>query len=67
MMALLDTHVFLWWITDDPRLSEQAGNIISNSENRLFFSAASGWETVRGKAFWEAQSIQRRQRMGNCD
>ncbi|MBS4022353.1 MAG: type II toxin-antitoxin system VapC family toxin [Dethiobacter sp.] len=46
MMALLDTHVFLWWITDDPRLSEQAGNIISNSENRLFYSAASGWETA---------------------
>jgi PIN domain nuclease of toxin-antitoxin system len=44
MMALLDTNVFLWWITDDPRLSEQARNIISNSENRLFFSAAGGWE-----------------------
>jgi PIN domain nuclease of toxin-antitoxin system len=44
MMALLDTHVFVWWITDDPRLSEQARNIISNSEHRLFFSAASGWE-----------------------
>lgn len=44
MIALLDTHVFLWWITDDQRLSEKARSMIGNSENRLFFSAASGWE-----------------------
>lgn len=44
MIALVDTHVFLWWITDSPRLSEQARDIVGNSENRLFFSTASGWE-----------------------
>jgi len=42
--ALLDTHAFLWWISDDPRLSEKAREIIADGRNELFFSAASGWE-----------------------
>lgn len=44
MRALLDTHVFLWWISDDERLSEKAREIISDGRNELLFSAASGWE-----------------------
>ena len=44
MRALLDTHAFLWWISDDPRLSEKAREIIADGHNDLFFSAASGWE-----------------------
>ncbi len=44
MKALLDTHTFLWWITDDSHLSETAAAIISNGDNDIFLSAASGWE-----------------------
>lgn len=44
MRVLLDTHAFLWWITDDDRLSEKAREIISDGRNELLFSAASGWE-----------------------
>lgn len=44
MRALLDTHAFLWWITDDSRLSGRAREVISDGRNELFFSAASGWE-----------------------
>ncbi len=44
MKILLDTHAFLWWITDDPKLSELARQIIGNGENTLFLSAASTWE-----------------------
>ena len=44
MRALLDTHAFLWWITDDDRLSEKAREIISDGRNELLFSAVSGWE-----------------------
>jgi PIN domain nuclease of toxin-antitoxin system len=44
MRVLFDTHSFLWWITDDPRLSLRAREIMSDGENRLFFSAASAWE-----------------------
>lgn len=46
MNILLDTHAFLWWITDDPKLSETARNIIREGRNILFWSAASSWETA---------------------
>ena len=44
MKALLDTHTFLWWITDNPKLSPRVREIISDGRNELFLSAASGWE-----------------------
>ena len=44
MKALLDTHAFLWWITDDVRLSPRARTVIADGDNELFFSAASGWK-----------------------
>ena len=44
MKILLDTHAFLWWITDDAQLSEVAGNLIQDSRNHLYWSAASSWE-----------------------
>jgi PIN domain nuclease of toxin-antitoxin system len=43
---LLDTHAFIWWITDDDRLSEQAGELIADGSNDVFFSAASAWEVA---------------------
>ncbi|ARV61282.1 twitching motility protein PilT [Nostocales cyanobacterium HT-58-2] len=46
MRALLDTHAFLWWVTDDSRLSPTAKSIITDSSNLLFLSAASVWEIV---------------------
>jgi len=46
MKALLDTHTFLWWITDNPQLSPLAREIITDADNELFLSAASGWEMV---------------------
>lgn len=44
MKLLLDTHVFLWWIADDERLSAPARAAIADSANEIFVSAASGWE-----------------------
>ena len=44
MKVLLDTHTFLWWIADSPRLSARAREVIRDSNNELVFSAASGWE-----------------------
>jgi len=41
---LLDTHAFLWWITDSPRLSELARARIADRSATLFWSAASTWE-----------------------
>lgn len=44
MRVLLDTHAFLWWIADDPKLSPRAREIFAGGDNELFFSAASAWE-----------------------
>ena len=44
MKLLLDTHTFLWWITDDPQLSTQAREFMADGHNTLYWSAASSWE-----------------------
>ena len=44
MKVLLDTHVFLWWNIDDPRLSKKARAVMSNPGNTLILSVASAWE-----------------------
>jgi PIN domain nuclease of toxin-antitoxin system len=44
MKFLLDTHVFLWWVIADPRLSRKARGVIADGGNTLYLSAASGWE-----------------------
>jgi PIN domain nuclease of toxin-antitoxin system len=41
---LLDTHVLLWWLFDDPKLSSLARAIIRAPENTILVSSASGWE-----------------------
>lgn len=46
MKFLLDTHLLLWAASDPERLSLQAKNHINNTENILFFSAASLWEVA---------------------
>jgi PIN domain nuclease of toxin-antitoxin system len=41
---LLDTHIFLWWLFDDPKLSQKTRAIISDFNNPMFVSSASVWE-----------------------
>jgi PIN domain nuclease of toxin-antitoxin system len=41
---LLDTHTFLWFLTDDKRLSSRAKGIIEDINNVIFLSSASVWE-----------------------
>lgn len=42
--VLLDTHALLWWLFDDHRLSEIGRRVISDPNNTVLVSAASGWE-----------------------
>ncbi|MFH0920168.1 MAG: hypothetical protein V1913_07380 [Fibrobacterota bacterium] len=42
--VLLATHVLLWAMTGDSRLSPSARRILLSSRTPLFFSAASYWE-----------------------
>jgi PIN domain nuclease of toxin-antitoxin system len=42
--CLLDTHVLLWWLTDDRALSAGAGDLIADTANEVYVSAISIWE-----------------------
>lgn len=44
MRFLLDTHAFLWFVLNDPRLSQEALKLISDPKNDLLISPASYWE-----------------------
>ena len=44
MKYLLDTHAFLWFVSEDNRLSSKAQSIIKKSQNEVYFSAVSAWE-----------------------
>lgn len=44
MKILLDTHLFLWWLSNSPALPEQARTLISDRENTVFVSAVTFWE-----------------------
>lgn len=44
MRLLLDTHVALWSLTDDPRLSDKARALIIDPANEVCVSAVSLWE-----------------------
>jgi len=41
---LLDTHVLLWWLSDDRKLAKHPREIIANPDNDVLVSAASVWE-----------------------
>ena len=41
---LLDTHVLLWWLSDDPQLGQSTRQVISDPRNDIYVSAASTWE-----------------------
>ncbi len=44
MRLLLDTHVLLWWLGNDPILSPRAREAISDETNLVAVSAATAWE-----------------------
>lgn len=43
MRILIDTHIFLWWLKDNPSLSKKARALIVDAEE-VFVSSASIWE-----------------------
>ena len=44
MRLLLDTHVWLWWLSDDRRLGHRARQALANPRGEIYVSAASAWE-----------------------
>jgi PIN domain nuclease of toxin-antitoxin system len=41
---LLDTHILLWWLNDDPALTSEPRRLIGDAENLAFVSAVVIWE-----------------------
>ena len=46
MRLLLDTHIALWALADDPKLSGRARMLIEDEGNDVLYSAASAWEVA---------------------
>jgi len=44
MRLLLDTQIALWALTDSPRLSVDARELIGDADNEVYCSAATVWE-----------------------
>ena len=44
MNVLLDTHIALWYLSGDSKLSKKAKSYIDDRNNNIYFSIASMWE-----------------------
>src|SRR3989344_1662277 len=47
---LLDTHIFLWFLTDDKRLSVKTRQLLMDGANRVLLSSVCVWEIVIKKS-----------------
>lgn len=50
MNLLLDTHIVLWWLSDSNKLSKKSRSLISDVNNIIFVSVATGWEIAIKKS-----------------
>jgi PIN domain nuclease of toxin-antitoxin system len=46
MRILLDTHIFLWFISGDSQLSTDVRDAVRDSDNEVYLSAISVWEAI---------------------
>jgi PIN domain nuclease of toxin-antitoxin system len=44
LRLLLDTHIFIWWLTRERQLSPAAVAAIQDPDNEVFLSLATAWE-----------------------
>ncbi|MCX6545071.1 MAG: type II toxin-antitoxin system VapC family toxin [Acidobacteria bacterium] len=44
MKLLLDTHGVIWWLADDPNLTDKQRRAIQDRRNTCYVSAATVWE-----------------------
>jgi PIN domain nuclease of toxin-antitoxin system len=56
MRLLLDTHILLWCLADDPTLPENIRATVVDSNNTVFVSTASGWEIAIKKAIGKLEA-----------
>jgi PIN domain nuclease of toxin-antitoxin system len=48
--VLLDTHILLWWLADDPLLPGPAAETIASGDTEVVVSAATAWEIAIKKS-----------------
>lgn len=53
---LLDTHAFLWWLSDDAALGDSARGAIEDGRNEVYVSAASVWEIAIKQALGKLEA-----------
>lgn len=46
MNLLLDTHIAIWALLDDPALSQKARDMILDPDNTIYYSTVSTWEVM---------------------
>jgi PIN domain nuclease of toxin-antitoxin system len=46
MNLLLDTHIWIWYLTANSRLSQNLVQVIEDENNQLYLSPISIWETL---------------------
>lgn len=46
MRLLLDTHIFLWFVSGDARLPSAAQDAIRDPDNQVYLSVVSLWEAI---------------------
>jgi len=58
---LLDTHIWLWWLNGNSRLSANLDKLISSPDNTVVVSAISLWEVAiksqTGKLRWNGDLV----------
>lgn len=47
---LLDTHILLWWLSDDKKLPKKISNLIEEAENDIILSSVTIWEIMIKKS-----------------
>lgn len=61
MKLLLDTHILLWWLEGDRRLTKTSREQIADSENEIWVSAASAYEVALkaaiGRIDWDIDAL----------
>ena len=44
MKILCDTHILIWYLTGDSRLSQKARGLLDDESNTIYYSIVSVWE-----------------------
>ena len=57
MRYLVDTHVFLWWMSDPDRLSPGVVSLLRDQSQEIGFSPVSAWEIAIKSALGKVSGV----------